>query len=105
MMPIVSAARAGPRGRTRGRGAHRICGASLLDRAAPARQVAGLLALREDERAIERAGEALHDLAALDAPAQEVRPQEFAERRDVLGEAAGTAKLAGERAERVVREA
>src|SRR5262245_13390587 len=77
--------------------------ASLLGRAAPARQIASFLALREAQRPIERGGEARLDLAALDAPAQEIRPQEFAERGDVFGEAAGAAQLAGERAKRIVR--
>src|SRR5712672_982771 len=70
----------------------------------PSRQVAGVLTFGQYERPFERAGEILLDLTALHAPAQKVRPKEFAERRDVLGEAAGPAQLTGQTAKRIIRE-
>src|SRR3954463_15276192 len=69
---------------------------------APSRQVTGILAFCRYECPLERAGEVLFDLTALHAPAQKVRPQEFAEWRDVLGEAAGPAQLARETAKRII---
>ena len=69
---------------------------------APSRQVTGILAFCRYERPLERVGEVFFDLTALHAPAQKVRPQEFAEWRDVLGEAAGPAQLARETAKRII---
>src|SRR5258707_8599088 len=73
-------------------------------RPAPAGQVDRVLALGEFEGFFHRLGEMLLDSLARYVTAQEIRPQEFAERRGVLGEAAGAAQFAGEAAERVVLE-
>src|ERR1043166_5707289 len=70
----------------------------LRRRAAPAGQIIRLLALRELERLFHRGGEIVLDGLALDAVAEEIRPQELGKRRRVLGKAASAAQLAGERA-------
>src|ERR1700693_3639820 len=77
---------------------------SLLSGAAPSRQEIGVVAAGQLERLVERPVEITLDGLAFDPPAQEVAPQEFAERRRVLGEAAGAPEFAGERAKRVVDE-
>src|SRR6266700_4735287 len=71
-------------------------------RPAPAGQVVRLLALGQDERLFHRLCEILLDRLSLDAAAQEIGPEKFAERRRLLGKAAGTPELPGEAAERIV---
>src|ERR1700722_12664571 len=76
---------------------------SVLRRwAAPARQVIGVHAAPEFERLFDGALEVALDPFALHAPAQKISPDEFAERRLILGVTAGTAQFAGQRAERIV---
>src|SRR5215469_5615495 len=71
-------------------------------RPAPSGQVARLVRLREPQRPLQRRREARFHLLARDPWAQEVRPQELAERRGVLGEAAGAPKLARQAAVGIV---
>ena len=73
-------------------------------RAAPARQIVGILALRESQPLLQRGREVVLDPPVLDAAAQEIGPQEFAEWRRVLGIAPGVAQFAGQAAERVVHQ-
>src|SRR5438132_12124086 len=74
----------------------------LRRRAAPAGQILRRLAFCELKRLLHGVGEVVLDGLALDAGTEEIGPQEFAERRRVLGKAAGAAQFAGERAVRVV---
>src|SRR5579862_3735966 len=74
----------------------------LRRRAAPAGQIISVLALGQLQRLLQRALEVTLDQFALHAPAQEIRPDEFAERRRVLGVTAGAAQFARQRAERIV---
>src|SRR5579863_7559901 len=52
---------------------------SVVDRAAPAGQVVGVVALCQLQRVVERALEMLVDPVAVDAAAQEIGPEKFAE--------------------------
>ena len=58
-------------------------------RPAPSRQVDRVVALGGLQRFLQRLGEMILDHLARDPAAQEIGPEEFAERRGVLGEAAG----------------
>src|SRR4029077_1228883 len=73
-------------------------------RSAPARQIDRILASNEGEALFDRLGKIILDALARDLAAQEVRPQEFAERGGVLGKPAGAAQLAGEATKRIVLE-
>src|SRR5579871_5740225 len=73
-------------------------------RTAPARQVARLLALGELQRLLEGLVEILFNGRLAEAAAHEVRPQELAEWRGVLGETAHAAQFAGDAAVRIVLE-
>ena len=79
-------------------------GTSLGHRTTPAGQVIGLFALGELDRVVERGVEVLLDRLPLYSPAQEIGPQEFAERRRVLGEPANPAQFTGQRPEGIVDE-
>src|SRR5215470_11288259 len=74
-------------------------------RPAPARQVACLLALGELHGLLEGLLEIVLGERAADAAPHEIRPQELAERRGVLGESADAAQLARDAAERIILEA
>src|SRR5580704_14371985 len=76
----------------------------LRNRSAPSGQVVRLHAFGELQGLLDRMLEVgLHGLA-LDPSAQEIGPQEFAERRRVLGEPAGTPQFTRQRTERIVDE-
>src|SRR4029078_5887414 len=77
----------------------------LIERSAPARQIDRVCALGKAERLLHRLLEILLYAFARDFAAQEIRPQEFAERGDVLCKAADAAQFPGEAAERIVLEA
>src|SRR5579862_9674793 len=62
-------------------------GSILRRRATPSRQVIGVGALGQLQRLLDGTIEVARDLFALHVPTQEIRPEEFAERRRVLGEA------------------
>jgi hypothetical protein len=62
-------------------------GSPAFDQPGPARQIARLWRVRDSVGLIQRFRKALADLALRDARTQEIGPQEFAERRRVLGEA------------------
>src|ERR1700678_239160 len=78
----------------------------LIDRigAAPAWQVVGVLGLGELYGARQGLGEIGGDGLGLDARPQEIRPQELAERGQVLGVAAGVAQFPRQAAVGVVLE-
>lgn len=63
-----------------------------------------LPAATERQPLLQRLGEIVLHRLARDVAAQEIGPQEFAERRRILGETAGPAHLAGKAAERIVLE-
>src|ERR1700674_4319801 len=63
-----------------------------------------LLALGQGERLLHRFCEILLDRLALDPAAQEIGPEKFAERRRLLGKAAGAPQLPREAAERIIEE-
>src|SRR5262249_46226217 len=69
---------------------------------APARQVFRLLAFRQAQRALHGAGKIRLDRLPVELAAEEIRPQELAERGGLLGEAAGPPQLAGEAAEWII---
>jgi hypothetical protein len=74
----------------------------LQDGTTPAGQVARLLVFRQFQGLLEGVLEVgLYDFV-LDPSTQKIRPQEFAERRRVLGEPAGAPQFARQRAERIV---
>src|ERR1700674_121030 len=77
-------------------------GSTLRRRAAPARQIIGVLALGELQRPLDRMIEVAVDGLALDPAPQKVRPKEFAEGRRVLGESSGSPQFAGERTVRII---
>src|SRR4029077_7904654 len=77
-------------------------GSFLRQWPAPAGQIIGIRALGQLRRPFKRTLDVTLDQFALHAPAQEIRPDEFAERRRILGVAAGAAQFAGQRAERIV---
>jgi len=77
-------------------------GSFLRQWPAPAGQIIGIRALGQLRRLFESALEVTLYQSALHAPTQEIRPDEFAERRRILGIAAGAAQFAGQRAERIV---
>src|ERR1700685_2355481 len=72
---------------------------------APARQINRIPAFRERQRFLDRLVEIGFHALARHFSAQEIRPQEFAERCRVLGETAGAPQIAGEAAERGILEA
>jgi len=76
----------------------------LQDGTAPAGQVARLFFFGQFQGFLERVLEVGLDGLALDPSTQKIRPQEFAERRRVLGEPAGAPQFARQRAERIVNE-
>src|ERR1700692_120829 len=82
----------------------RLIRSILRGRAAPAGQVICVHALGELQRLLDRMGEISLDGLALHPPAQEVRPQKFAERRGVLGKSPGAPQLACQGAERIVNQ-
>src|ERR1700674_3909824 len=63
-----------------------------------------LLALGQGQRLLHRFCEILLDRLALDPAAQKIGPEKFAERRGLLGKAAGAPQLPREAAERIVDE-
>ena len=69
----------------------------LEDGTTPAAQVACLLVFRQFQGFLEREREVGLDGLALDPSTQKIRPQEFAERRRVLGEPAGAPQFARQR--------
>src|SRR5215813_15175680 len=75
---------------------------SVGHRSAPPWEVARLGALGELHRPFDRVGKIVLYRLALEAAAQEVGPQEFAERDGLLGEAADAAEFPRQAAERVV---
>src|SRR6202030_2255064 len=77
-------------------------GSFLRRRTAPAGQIIGVHALGQLQCLLERALEVALDQFAFHAPAQKICPDEFAERRRVLGVTADTAQFASQRAVRVV---
>src|SRR5215831_2018804 len=74
----------------------------LQDGTTPAGQVARFLFFCQFQGLLERVLEAGLNGFALDLSTQKIRPQEFAERRRVLGEPAGAPQFARQRAERIV---
>src|SRR6478735_4689352 len=74
----------------------------LQDGTTPAGQVARLLVFGQLQGLFEGVLEVGLNGFALDPSTQKIRPQEFAERRRVLGEPAGASQFARQRAERIV---
>src|SRR5215469_39647 len=74
----------------------------VVGRSAPARQIDCVLAFGEFQRLIHCACEIIFDELARHLAAQEIGPEELAERRGVLGKAAGPSQFAGQTAERIV---
>src|ERR1700687_5988639 len=79
-------------------------GSVLRRRTAPAGQIIGIHAAPEFQRLFDGALEVALDRFTFHAPAQEIRPDEFAERRRILGETAGAPQFARQRAERLVEQ-
>src|SRR5579859_4245835 len=78
---------------------------SLLRRwAAPTGQKVRLAALCKLQRSNQRIGEIVIEELALESASQKVRPQEFTERRRVLGETAALAQFACQTAKRIVHQ-
>src|SRR5258707_11890015 len=74
----------------------------LQDGTTPAGQVARFLLFGQFQGLLEGVLEVSVNGFALDASTQKIRPQEFAERRCVLGEPAGASQFARQRAEWIV---
>src|SRR5262249_18215136 len=68
------------------------------------RKIDRVIALCELERLLHRLCKIVFDDLARQLASQKICPQEFAERRRVLGKAAGAAQFAGKAAERIVLE-
>src|SRR5216683_6002409 len=82
----------------------RVIDVMIHVRPAPAGQVARLLALGELHGLLQGLLEIILRERPADAASHEIRPQELAERRGVLGESAYAAQFAGDAAEGVVLE-
>jgi len=71
---------------------------------APPWQVPGVFGLRQRHRSLQRRREVLVHRLGLDPSAQEIGPQKFTERGDVLGETSRVAKVSGQAAVGIIME-